>query len=131
MNKKGLKNIKKCLVSSFLALLMLASCTENASKNNSYQTGENDNLNENFERVDFDKVLRNLTKGFDEIYNDSVKVTSAIPDAKLRNQEITVIIELDKETALEEYFDSGFDTYSNYYKSKQGIEYENQLVKDQ
>lgn len=125
--KKVLRKIKKALPSSLLALFMLVSCADITTNNI-----KNNNENEHVERVNFDEVLKNVTKGFEEKFNSSVKVSSAVSGAKLKNQEVTVMIEMEGSSTLESYLQSNeFDSFPKYYESKKGINQENQMIGNQ
>lgn len=123
------KNVKKTLPTAFLSLLMLVSCA-NTSGNGLFEN--QDKNNQNVERVDFDEVLKNVTKGYKETFNSSVKVSAAVSDAKIKNQKVTVIIELDGQSTLESYLTSNdYDSFPEYYESKKGISQENQMIGQQ
>lgn len=130
MQKGFWKKIKKGLPTSLMILLLLVSCTDQAS--NSLQSGSADkngwNSSGTVERVDFNEVLKKLTIGYDETFNNSVKVSSAVSDATLRNQEVTVIIEMEGKTTLDDFLVSDYDSLPDFYASKRAIVQENEMV---
>ena len=127
MKNKILKRIKRSIPTSIMILMMLVSCSEGTSNSNT----TNNNINE-AERVNFNEVLKNLTIGFDENFNDSVLVSEAVSNAKLLNQEITVIIELDGKSTIDTYLSLNSNIYfPEFNNSKQAITQENQMVSSQ
>ena len=113
--KNFFKKFKKSVPSSLMTLLLLTSCATSAFGGINNET-END---KDLTRVDFNEVLDKLTIGFEETYNDSVLVTDAIHNAKVLNQEVTVIIELDGESTVDTYLSERLDvTYPEFYGSK-------------
>lgn len=125
--KNIVKRIKKSIPSSLMALLMLTGCANNSTNNNNQL--DND---KNLSRVDFNEVLKNLTIGYEESFNDSVLVSNAVDNAKVMNQEVTVIIEMDGNTTVDTYLSSKLDvTYPEFYGSKKAIKQENEMVENQ
>ena len=85
MHKKITKRIKNCLPASLLSILMLFSCADgNGVQNNGSENKDKDN--QTITRVDFDEVIKNVNIGYEENYNDSVLVSSAVSNAKVLNQ---------------------------------------------
>lgn len=122
MKKDIKKFIKQSIPCSLLSVLMLFSCATPKTNNNS-----NDDVN--VTRVDFNEMLKKVNIGFEDNFNDSVKVSSAVSDAKVKNQEITVIIEMEGKTTAESYLNSSkYDSYPEFYNSKEAIKQENSMV---
>ena len=131
MHKKFAKKIKSCLPASLLSILMLFSCAEGSAslKDNSIN---NDKDNQTITRVDFDEVIKNVNIGYQENYNESVLVSSAVSNAKVLNQEVTVIIEMEGNTTLDTYLSNKeFKAFPDFYGSKQAIRQENELIDSQ
>lgn len=128
--KKFVKRIKNCLPASLLSILMLFSCAEgSASLNNN---GNNIDKDVQTTRVDFNEVIKNVNIGYEENFNDSVLVSSAVSNAKVLNQEVTVIVEMDGNTTLDSYLtNKEFKSYRDYHASNQAIKQENELVTSQ
>lgn len=124
--KKFIKQFKRCIPTSLMALLMLTSCATNTTNDNKL------NNDKDLTRVDFNEVLKNLTIGYDESFNDSVLVSDAVNNAKIMNQEVTVIIEMDGDTTVDTYLSSNLEiSYPEFYGSKQAIKQENEMVDKQ
>ena len=131
MHKKNTKRIKNCLPASLLSILMLFSCADgNVVQNNGNENKDKDN--QTITRVDFDEVIKNVNIGYEENYNDSVLVSSAVSNAKVLNQEVTVIIEMEGDTTLDTFLaNKEFSSYPDFYNSKRAIAQENELVNSQ
>lgn len=122
MKKDIKKLIKHSIPCSLLSILMLFSC---ATPNTNNTSNDDDNV----VRVDFNEMLKKVNIGFEENFNDTVKVSSAVSDAKIKNQEITVIIEMEGKTTSESYLNSSkYDSYPEFYNSKEAIKQENAMV---
>ena len=129
--KRKFSKFKRSLPASLFTLLMLSSCF-NASNVPTNKDNDSNNSVGNVERVDFNQVLKNITKGYDEYYNDQVLYSSAIPDAKIKNQTVTVIIEMDGDTTVDAFLASdGYKTFPEFYDSKKAIAQENAMVESQ
>ena len=126
MKKDVIKFFKHCLPSSLLSILMLFSCATPNANNSS-------NDDSNVTRVDFNEMLKKVNIGFENNFNDSVKVSSAVSNAKVKNQEITVIIEMDGKTTVDSYLNNSnkYDSYPEFYNSKEAIKQENAMVTKQ
>ena len=83
---------------------VIGSLTALIDVNKTHINKEDDN-NKNIARVDFNEVLKDLTIGYQESFNDSVLVSDANANAKLLNQEVTVIIEMDGKTTVDSYLE--------------------------
>ena len=132
MQKKRIsKKLRNCLPASLLSMLMLFSCAEGSASLKDNNTNK-DKDTQTITRVDFDEVIKNVNIGFEENYNDSVLVSSAVSNAKVLNQEVTVIIEMDGNTTLDTYLSNKeFKSFPDFYGSKQAIKQENDLVDSQ
>lgn len=129
--KRKFSKIKRSLPASLFALLMLSSCFNASSIPNDKDGGSNNGVG-NVERVDFNQVLKNITKGYEEHYNDQVLYSSAMPDAKIKNQTVTVIIEMEGDTTVDTFLASdGYKTFPEFYDSKKAIAQENAMVESQ
>lgn len=125
MKKEIKKFIKRSIPCSLLSILMLFAC---ATPNVNHVTNDNQDAT----RVDFNELLKKVNIGFEENFNDSVMVSSAVSDAKLKNQEVTVIVEMDGKTTTESYLNSNkYDSYPEFYNSKEAIKQENAMAAKQ
>ncbi len=127
MQKHILKMIKRGIPTSLMALLMLVSCVNPSTNHSSSNNQEDDN--QKVERVDFNELLKKVSIGYENNFNDSVKISSAVENAKLKNQEINVIIEMEGTTTVDAYLsDTNFDSFPNFYNSKKAILLENEMI---
>lgn len=132
MQKGILRFIKRGVPSSLMILLLLVGCSNQSSQSMISNKEDDKNWNQKVERVNFNEVLKNVTIGYEENFNNSVKVSSAVSDAKQKNQEITVIIEMDGDTTLDTYLNSNNSVgFPEFYASKRAIVQENEMIHKQ
>ncbi len=127
--KKGKRktSILKIVAASFFGIMMLGSCIAPISGLISFNTKTKNNVN----KIDFDTLLKNIARDFDNNFNESVLVSNASDEAKLKSQKISVIIEIDDKALVDSYQGSKFDSLPNFVDSKEGITKQNEMVKEQ
>ena len=125
------KSAKKTICASFLGLVLLGSSAAplvSLVTNNVTSNSSTSKVN----KIDFDKVLKNIKYDFSDSFNDSVLTNSATNSSKAKSQKVRVIIEIDDKALVDEFqSQKTFLTLPNFVDSKEGITAYNEMANDQ